>query len=220
MKLSELKNLIPEKVYTKLESRGFAALRPSQVKSIKAGLFEDKNILVCTPTASGKTLVGELAFLNAIYHDHGKAVYIVPLKALASEKYKEFKKHYPEIKTAISFGDKDSSDDYLEKYDLIITTSEKLDSLVRHRANWIKEVKTIIVDEIHLLNDPSRGPGLEVLITILRTLIKNLQVIGLSATIGNPKELAGWLSAELVEDEWRPVRLDKGVYMGGEIEFD
>jgi helicase len=220
MKLSELKNLIPEKVYTKLETRGFKALRPSQVKSIKAGLFEDKNILVCTPTASGKTLVGELAFLNAIYHDHGKAVYIVPLKALASEKYKEFKKYYPEIKTAISFGDKDASDDYLEKYDLIITTSEKLDSLVRHRAKWIKEVKTIIVDEIHLLNDPSRGPGLEVLITILRTLIKNLQVIGLSATIGNPKELSGWLNAELVEDEWRPVRLDKGVYMGGEVEFD
>lgn len=220
MELSSFKQQIPEKIYSELEKRGFKTLRPCQSKSIKAGLFEDKNILVCTPTASGKTLVAELAFLNAILHDKGKAVYVVPLRALASEKYKEFSKLYPKIKVAISSGDIDSADSFLERYDLIITTSEKFDSLIRHKARWLKDVKTVIIDEIHLLNDPSRGPALEVLITILRSMIRNLQLVALSATIGNPKDLAKWLSAELVIDNWRPIRLDKGVYLDGEIEYE
>ena len=76
MNLAKHKSKIPEKVYDLLERRGFTELRPCQIKSIDAGLFEDKNLLVCTPTASGKTLVGELAALNGILHDRGKAVYI------------------------------------------------------------------------------------------------------------------------------------------------
>jgi helicase len=219
MNISKYKDKIPEKIYAEIEKRGFKELRPAQIKSINAGLFEDKNLLVCTPTASGKTLVAEFAFLNAILHDKGKAVYVVPLRALASEKFKAFKKDYPGIKTAISSGDIDSADSFLEKYDLIITTSEKFDSLIRHKAPWLRQVKTIIIDEVHLLNDPGRGPTLEVLITILRSILKNLQLIALSATIGNPKELAEWLGAELVIDDWRPVRLDKGVYLNGEVEF-
>lgn len=219
MKLSNYKDKIPKNIYKEIEKRGFLELRPCQTKSISAGVFEDKNLLVCTPTASGKTLVAELAFLNAILHDKGKAVYVVPLRALASEKYKTFKKDYPNIKIAISSGDTDSSDSYLERYDLIITTSEKFDSLIRHKAPWLRTVKTVIIDEIHLLNDPGRGPTLEVLITILRSILKNLQLIALSATIGNPEELSEWLEAKLVLDDWRPVRLDKGVYLGGEVDF-
>lgn len=221
MKVSKLKNKIPKKVFSELEKRGFEELRPSQVKSIKKGLFEDKNLLVCTPTASGKTLVAELAILNAVYHDKGKCVYVVPLRALASEKYKDFKKLYGDkIKVAMSSGDIDSDDSYLSRYDVIITTSEKLDSLTRHKAPWLSRVKVVVFDEIHLLNDGSRGPTLEIIITLLRKLLSDLQLIGLSATIGNPKELADWLDAELVLDKWRPVRLDKGVYLSGEVEFE
>ena len=91
--------------------------------------------------------------------------------------------------------------------------------MLRHRAHWLSQVKVIVLDEIHLLNDSSRGPTLEILITIIRKLLPKLQIIGLSATIGNPKELANWLDAELVLDYWRPVRLDKGVHFNDEIEF-
>lgn len=219
MNLSDYKNKIPEKIYKILEKRGIKELRPCQHKAIDKGLFDDKNLLICTPTASGKTLVAELAILNAIFHDRGKCIYVVPLRALANEKFKEFKKNH-EFKIALSSGDIDSSDLYLEKYDLIITTSEKFDSLVRHRAHWLPRVKVVVIDEIHLMNDAGRGPTLEVLITILRTMLTKLQIVGLSATIGNPKELAEWLDAELVLDNWRPVRLDKGVYLNGEIEFE
>ncbi|MBR9703425.1 DEAD/DEAH box helicase, partial [Candidatus Woesearchaeota archaeon] len=89
MELSKYKKKIPSNIYSLLERRGFTTLRPCQTKAIDSGLFDDKNLLVCTPTASGKTLVGELAALNAILHDKGKAVYVVPLRALASEKHKQ-----------------------------------------------------------------------------------------------------------------------------------
>ena len=69
------------------------------------------------------------------------------------------------------------------------------------------------------MNDYSRGPTLEILITILKKVLKNVQLIGLSATIGNPRELAEWLNAELVEDDWRPVPLRKGTLFGNELEF-
>lgn len=219
MKLEELKKKIPEKVYAKLVERKFNELLPCQAKAIEQGLFEDKNLLVCTPTGSGKTLVAELGIINALFHDIGKAIYIVPLKSLASEKFKEFKLRYPTIKIALSIGDIDSSDSYLKDYDLILCTSEKLDSLIRHQTPWLKDIKVVIVDEIHLLHDPERGPTLEILITLLRHVLKNIQIIGLSATIGNPQELAAWLNAELVIDTWRPVRLDKGMYLDGTIEF-
>jgi len=219
LNLEKLKQKIPEKIYSLLEQRGFTELRPSQVKSIDAGLFNDKNLLVCTPTASGKTLVAELGFLNAVLHDKGKSIYIVPLRALASEKYKQFKKDYPLLKIGLSSGDLDSEDTHLAHADVIIATSEKFDSLLRHKVSWIKQIKTAIIDEIHLLNDESRGPTLEIIITILKRELKNIQIIGLSATIGNPEELADWLNAELVKDSWRPVKLKKGVYLDGKIHF-
>jgi helicase len=135
-----------------------------------------------------KTLVAELAFLNAILHDKGKAVYIVPLRALASEKYRQFKRDYPNLKIGLSSGELDTQDSYLSGADVIITTSEKFDSLLRHKAEWIRKLKTVVIDEIHLLNDSSRGPTLEIIITIIKKEIPRAQLIGLSATIGNPED--------------------------------
>ena len=219
MDLESIKNRIPKELYEILK-KDIEELRPAQKKAIESGLLDGKNLLVCTPTASGKTLIAELAALKSIIEGKGKAIYIVPLKALASEKLKDFKKRYDGIaKIALSIGDIDRADSYLIDYDLIITTSEKLDSLIRHHAPWLSLISTIIIDEIHLLNDPSRGPTLEILITILRQLLKKSQIIALSATIGNPEELAEWLKAELVADDWRPVKLHKGVYLNGEVDF-
>ena len=220
MQISEIKKLLHPELYSVLEKQNFKELRPSQEKAVKAGLLDFKNLLVCTPTASGKTLIAEFAAMNSILNSEGKAVYIVPLKALAMEKYKEFRRKYEHLaKINISIGDLDSADNFLHKSDLIITTSEKLDSLIRHKAPWLHEVKVVVIDEVHLINDIDRGPTLEILITMLRTLLEKVQLIALSATIGNPKELAKWLGAKLVEDSWRPVELHKGIYLNGEVEF-
>ena len=145
MHLSEIKQKIPSKIFDVLKKE-IDILRPVQKKSIQKGILDGRSLLICTPTASGKTLCGELAFTRSIMESIGKAIYIVPLKALASEKYKDFKAKYPFFKTALSIGDMDKSDSYLAGYDLIICTSEKLDSLIRHHTPWIKDVKTVVID--------------------------------------------------------------------------
>ena len=220
MELEDIKENVPKEFYDILKSE-IKEFRPAQKKAIKAGLLEGKNLLVCTPTASGKTLIAELALMKAILEKNGKAVYIVPLKALASEKFKDFKKRYGNlIRIEMSIGDIDSADPYLAEYDLIICTSEKMDSLIRHHAPWLSYVKVVIADEIHLLHDVERGPTLEIIITLLKQILKDMQIIALSATIGNPEELAEWLNANLVIDDWRQVKLHQGVYLNGEIEFN
>lgn len=207
--------MIPDTINNWLENRGVTTLRPSQQKSVESGLFERKNLLVCTPTASGKTLVGEMG----MRHSQGKSLYIVPLRALASEKYSDFKKHHSDKKVMIATGDADEKGGRYEDADILIATSEKFDSLLRHKPRWIESVGCVVVDEIHLLTDPHRGPTLEVVLTLLKKVRPEAQIIGLSATIGNPGELAEWLGAELIEDSWRPVTLYKGTYSEGRIEF-
>ena len=214
MKLSETN--LPEFCATYYSK--FPSLTPIQEKSVNAGLLKEKSLLVAAPTASGKTLVATMAICNVL--GRGKALYVVPLKALANEKYKEYQAllENTEYNAMISVGDIDSESNYLAKYDLLILTSEKLDSLLRHKVSWLQDVKTVVVDEIHLLNDATRGPTLEIILTLLKTLIQP-QIIGLSATIGNPEELAAWLDAELVQDDWRPVELKQGIFHDGETEF-
>lgn len=216
---------IPQEIQEQLEQFGIQKLRPSQQKAIDAGLFTGKNLLVCTPTASGKTLVGELAILHTLIQAKkknkvAKTIYVVPLRALAREKYKDFRKRYPQYRITLTSGEMDNDDRYLAEYDIIITTSEKLDSLIRHHSPWLTDVRVVIIDEVHLLNDVSRGPTLEILITVLRDQLSQLQLIALSATIGNANELAQWLDAKLVEDTWRPVELKKGVFHEDTIYFE
>ncbi|PIN73290.1 hypothetical protein COV20_03605 [Candidatus Woesearchaeota archaeon CG10_big_fil_rev_8_21_14_0_10_45_16] len=196
----------------------FSSLTPIQKKAVDAGLLQGTSLLICAPTASGKTLVATMAMANTI--GKGKVIYLVPLKALANEKYKEFKQllEKTDHKAMISIGDVDSDSGYLSRYDVLVLTTEKLDSLMRHHVPWLREVKAVVIDEIHLLNDPSRGPTLEIILTLLKTMIKP-QLIGLSATIGNPQQLADWLEATLVQDTWRPVELKQGIYHDDKIEF-
>lgn len=221
MELKDIKKQIPKETYNALENEGITKLMPSQEKAIKAGLLDGKNLLVCTPTASGKTLIAELIGTKNIVEGKGKTIYIVPLKALANEKYNDFKRKYGSfLRIALSIGDLDSADPHLANYDFMVCTAEKLDSLIRHSSPWLKYVKTVIVDEVHLMNDPGRGPTLEILITILKKLLKNVQIVALSATIGNPEELGDWLEAAVIKDKWRPVKLHKGIYLDGKIEFE
>ena len=196
----------------------FPNLTPIQEKAVQADLLNNKSLLICAPTASGKTLVATMAIANTL--GKGKAIYLVPLKALANEKYNEYKAllENTDYKVVQSTGDIDSDSSYLANYDLLILTTEKLDSLLRHKVSWINEVRTVVVDEIHLLNDPTRGPTLEIILTLLKNFIKP-QIVGLSATIGNPEELSKWLNADLVQDDWRPVELKKGIDLDGKTTF-
>jgi helicase len=218
LKIRELP--IPDLVKTILERESYIDLYPPQNEAIEKGVLEGKNLVLAVPTASGKTLVAELCMVKSIVEASGKAIYLVPLKALADEKFREFRKYEQMgIKVAQSTGDLDASDQWLQNCDLIISTTEKVDSLIRHRANWITNLSTIVADEIHLINDSGRGPTLEVVLARLMQMNPSAQILALSATISNADEIAKWLKAELVTSEWRPVKLREGVYEAGVIYF-
>lgn len=90
MKIEKLK--LPDPVIDFLKSQGFETLYPPQADSVKAGLLDGKSILVSAPTASGKTLIAILALLSYLSKNNGKVIYLSPLRALAAEKFSEFKK--------------------------------------------------------------------------------------------------------------------------------
>ena len=214
--------LPPEEVIRKaLQARGFLDLNPVQSLAMNTGLLNGKNLVVCAPTSSGKTLIAEIAALNTVINKDAKAVYVGPLRALAHEHYDTFKKNYEPLglRVAITTGDLDSSEPWLKESDWIVSTYEKLESLIIHKAPWLKDVKLLIVDEVHLL-DTDRGPALEVAIARLRKTNPQLQVLALSATIPNYLEIAKWLNAEFVTSDWRPVMLSKGVYWENGIKYD
>ena len=220
MKIVELD--LPKPVIDFLKAEGFSKLYPPQEDSISAGLLDGKSILVSAPTASGKTLIATLAILSYLSKNKGKVVYLSPLRALAAEKFSEFKKleKIPfgrKIKTQISTGDFELVDKTLDKSDILVLTNEKMDSLIRHGAEWVDDIGLVIADEIHLVGDQNRGPTLEMILTKLKLLQSKPQIIALSATITNADEMSEWLDCSLVDNDWRPVPLSEGVYDGGSV---
>jgi len=217
---------IPEQAKEVLINAGVKELFPPQEEAIRAGALEGRNLLLASPTASGKTLVAELCALKHVLEEDGKVLYLSPLRALASEKYAEFKKYTVlrkanrrRVRVGISTGDFDSTDPWLERFDIIVATNEKCDSLLRHRASWMDNLSLVVADEVHLLNDVDRGPTLEVVLARLLQVNPEIQILALSATVRNADEIAEWLNAVPITSKWRPVTLREGVLLGNEIQF-
>jgi len=198
---------IPKQVVDILKEQGIEELFPPQAEATPIAL-EGKNLVLAVPTASGKSLVAYLAIVRSVMAG-GKALYIVPLRA-----FEELG-----IRVTISSGDLDAPDPKLEGFDVIVATSEKTDSLLRHRSRWLSKISIIVADEVHLINDHKRGPTLEVILSRFRILNPKAQVLALSATIQNSLELALWLEAEHITSEWRPVVLKEGTLLEDEIAF-
>lgn len=202
-----------------LEAQGITKLYPPQEEAW-AALKDGSNIVVSIPTASGKSLVAYLAILHRFLATGKKSLFIVPLRALASEKFDELKAFSSlGFRVAMATGDLDEKDPRLGTADVIVCTSEKADSLLRHRTPWVDQIGCIVSDEMHLIHDPSRGPTLEVLLSRFRALLPEAQIVGLSATIKNADELARWLDAKLIRSEWRPVDLRIGTYLPNNLAF-
>jgi helicase len=217
---------ISEKVKAVLLKTGISNLFPPQEEAINCGVLEGKTLVLASPTASGKTLTAELCALRHVIELGGKVIYLTPLRALANEKYEEFRKYRTllkrdgkRIRVGISTGDFDRRDPWLSRYDIIVATNEKADSLLRHRSEWMNELSLAVADEIHLLNDSERGPTLEVVLARLMQINPQIQILALSATIRNVDELATWLKADYVATDWRPVHLSEGVLLHQEVQL-
>ena len=211
---------LPEGVVDRLREEGIDDLYPPQAAAVEAGVTRGESLVASVPTASGKTLIAELAMLSSVARG-GKALYIVPLRALASEKKAEFERWEAfGFDVGVSTGNYDADGEWLASRDIVVATSEKVDSLVRNGAAWIDDLTCVVADEVHLVNDAGRGPTLEVTLGKLRTLNPGLQVVALSATVDNAEVIAEWLDAELVDSEWRPIELRTGVHYGNAVTFD
>ncbi len=220
MKITDLSLAPPALEF--LAKQGIKKLYPPQEESVNSGLLDGQNLLVSAPTASGKTLIATLAIMHFLATKEGKIVYLTPLRALASEKFSEFKKLEKlylgrTIRVAISTGDFDSIDKESESADIIVLTNEKMDSIIRHGAEWVDTIGLVVADEVHLIGDPDRGPTLEIVLTRLKEIQNKPQILALSATITNSDELSEWLGCKLVSSEWRPVPLTEGVFDGGTV---
>jgi len=194
---------------------GVKELYPTQREILERGLVSEGNFVLAAPTASGKTLAAEIV-MNEELEKGGKIVYLVPLRSLAYEKYEEFSRVFGKWSVRVSIGDYDSSDEPLGKHDLIVMTYEKFDSLQRHRSSWLSSVSLLILDEVHYVGDPSRGPTLEMAVSKFMHENQSRR-IALSATITNLEEIADWLQAVPIRVDWRPVPLRVGMYVEGKL---
>jgi len=111
--------------------------------------------VVASPTASGKTLIGEVAVIDAVRRGK-KGIYLVPLRSLGNEKFEDFTR-YKGIKVVLKTGDYDTKEEGLKDYQIIVATYEKWDSILRHRPNWLEQVGCVVADEGHMMTDGSRG---------------------------------------------------------------
>tara|TARA_Y100001970_G_scaffold46609_1_gene58817 strand:- start:3902 stop:6448 length:2547 start_codon:yes stop_codon:yes gene_type:complete len=193
---------------------------PPQKEALAYSL-EGRNLMLTIPTASGKSLVAYLTMIHRLKTDlEGfRGLYIVPLKALASEKVEEIRElaKLVGLTVGIAIGERSGETRKIEEADILVCTSEKLDSMLRSRTNLIDKIGVVVVDEFHLLQDINRGPTLEVLLSRIRHSKPDAQIVALSATVGNPLEMANWLDAKLIKSDWRPIQLHSGTLTGLDI---
>jgi len=199
----------------------FETLLPVQSRAVEAGVMDGHDQLVVSATATGKTLVGELAGIDRALRGEGKLLFLVPLVALANQKAETFEDRYGDaLDVTIRVGASRVSGDstrFDPEADVIVGTYEGVDHALRTGKD-IGDVGTVVIDEVHTLKEPERGHRLDGLITRLRHVCPAAQWVYLSATVGNPEWLAGRLDARLVEFEERPVPIERHVTFADERE--
>src|SRR5215207_10239297 len=246
MTLSSLKDENLQKILLEI---GYDSLYPIQEQAISNGLLRGENLLITSPTASGKTLIAIMAALKKMEKKE-KVIYMTPLRSLATEKYHDFlelnsinfinlatvtknidfekkslaknKKREGRKKSFIvklAMGNYDSPGNDLLNADIVILTNEKLDALIRNDSELLSNVGLFVIDEIHLMGDKDRGPTLEMMITKIKRFYQ-AQILALSATVSNSKDIAEWLNCKLIENNWRPTELLEGVYDSGIVRMN
>lgn len=223
IQLEDQNNLVETSKYPSYASFNFEKFNPVQSR-----IFEiydnDCNVVVAAKTSAGKTICSEMLMAHEIRVRGGKAMYLAPLRALAREKIDDWtdpSHHFADLNLSICTGDfrlTDKRKKELEKADLILMTSEMLNSRCRNYKSesndWLKEVGTLIIDEAHLLTVAGRGDHLECGLMKFTKISPNCRVVALSATMPNVTEISEWVQSlnkketYLINSKYRPCPLD------------
>ncbi len=221
----KVKTLPLHEEFKKILESQLDELMPVQALSVKAGLLEGKNQLIVSATATGKTFVGELAGIQNILNKKGKMLFLVPLVALANQKYEQFTKRYSSVATtSLRVGTSRISSKVKGirtslSSDIIVGTYEGIDFIIRSgNSEKLGNIGTVVIDEVHMLEDEERGHRLDGLIARLKFTAPDAQFIYLSATVGKPQWLAEKLDAKLIEFEERPVPIERHLIFAPEYE--
>ncbi|KYQ96787.1 DEAD/DEAH box helicase [Tieghemostelium lacteum] len=185
----------------------FSHFNPIQTQVFHTLYYTNHNVLLGSPTGSGKTICAELAMFK-VFRDEPqmKVVYIAPLKALVRERMNDWKVKFQEKlgKRLVELtGDYTPNMIALQNADIVTTTPEKWDGISRNWKNrsYVTSVSLLIIDEIHLIGE-LRGPILEVIVSRMRLIAKetgtNIRIIGLSTAMANAVDLAEWMGIERV----------------------
>ena len=198
-----------------LQDWGIVRVTDVQRMALEAGVADGKSLVVCAPTSSGKTLIGEIALLQALRNGH-QCLYLVSHKALAAQKYSDFisrfsgKNAWPTPTIGLSTGDREEGN---LQADILVATYEK--GLVLVFTGQINPKHSVVVaDELQIIGDPARGPSIETLCAILRQRDVT-QFLALTATIDNPRDIADWMRCELVQCHNRDVDLQQEIWYRG-----
>jgi len=197
------------------------ALNALQVEAVNdGGVLDGQHLVVVAPTSSGKTMIGELVALRAAL-DRRRAFFLLPLRALVSDKYAEFTARYAAYGLTVIRATGEIADDIPAlmrgQYDLCLMTYEKFAALAVGSPHILQQVGAVVVDELQMIADPGRGANLEFLMTLLRIRRRqgiDPQVIALSGVIGETNGLERWLDARLLRSTTRPIPLNEGIVRG------
>jgi helicase len=209
---------IPPEVVTLWKLKYSNGLNALQLEAMnKHRVLRGGSLLVVAPTSSGKTLIGEIAALRAVA-DGRKAVFLLPYRALASEKFEDFTALYGGLGIRVVRCTGDYSDQanliVSGRYDIALLTYEMFLNIGLSNPTVLTQLGLVVLDEGQFITDPNRGITVELLLTLLiRARDQGIipQLLVLSAVIGEINALDQWLSCEKLVTSERPVPLLEGV---------
>jgi len=199
--VSALKNPLLEQIY----GQRFPFFNPMQTQIFHTLYHTPANVLLGSPTGSGKTVAAELAMWWAFREKPGsKVVYIAPMKALVRERVQDWRKRLTRqmgLKLVELTGDNTPDTRTIRDADIIITTPEKWDGISRswQTRGYVRQVSLVIIDEIHLLGG-DRGPILEIIVSRMNYIASqskgSVRLVGMSTACANAMDLGNWLGVK------------------------